>query len=71
MFQQFATDPKTTEPRRDRHLGQFIDTVTQGNESDAADGMALGVQQAVNNSGLTGKVLVYGTAVVVKQVTGD
>jgi ABC-type sugar transport system substrate-binding protein len=27
----------------------------------ANDGMALGVQQAVNNAGLTGKVLVYGT----------
>ena len=27
----------------------------------ANDGMALGVQQAVNNAGMTGKVLVYGT----------
>ena len=27
----------------------------------ANDGMALGVQQAVNNAGLTGKVLVFGT----------
>ncbi len=35
----------------------------------ANDGMALGVQQAVNNAGLTGKVLVYGTDAIDNALT--